>query len=431
MIRKILTGILLVLVVDAFIFPVRLNFFSAINSKMAMALIGGFVFAFKCIHSHEVKVPTRIVVSALLAILFSLWCLFSITENGTDQTVYVSYWSSFATWLFGAYGVYVVFKAVKGECDLASITKFLSIVCVGQCALALLIDNVPMVRSIVHSLFFEQYGFYERAGRLYGVGCALDTAGVRFAAILILITHQIVVNRNVYENRFSMLGTLAAFIIITVIGSMISRTTSVGAVIALAYLLVRYATVKKGGYISRKQIMMFLSLFALIFLSVLVFSALYNSSSDTRSHLRFAFEGFFNWVETGEFRTTSTDILMNDMWIWPDNFHDWMIGTGLYGVFSWGTDIGYCNFVLYCGLIGLAIFSFFFIYTSLSLNTKFKDFMLLSLLLIALQAVIWVKVATDIFCILSLLMVIDGDIVEISEDKPVHDNSVIAEDPRL
>ena len=100
---------------------------------------------------------------------------------------------------------------------------------------------------------------------------------------------------------------------------------------------------------------------------------------------------------------------MNVMWRWPDNFHDWMIGTGRFGVFEWGTDIGYCNFILYCGLIGFSIFAAYFIFVSLSLNTKFKDFYLLSLLLITLQAIVWAKVTTDIFLLLALLLCVDSD----------------------
>ena len=94
-----------------------------------------------------------------------------------------------------------------------------------------------------------------------------------------------------------------------------------------------------------------------------------------------------------------------------------MIGYGRYGVFSWGTDIGYCNFTLYCGLIGLALFSAYFIYVNMSMNTKFKNFYLISLLLITLQAIIWAKVATDIFVIDAFLLCIDGDYLEESPDE--------------
>lgn len=425
--KKLLRGIFVAIVVDAFIFPVSLNILPSINTKMVLAVLGLAFFLFQSFTRREFILPGRIVISALLAVLFSVWCLYSITVNNTDQTVYVTYWSSFLTWLCGAYGAFSLVKACYGKCDLALLTKYLAIVSVSQCAIALMIDNIPAVRSIVQSIFFQSYDYYERVGRLYGIGCALDPAGVRFAAILLLVAHQLVANREVYESKAGIAWHLSAFILITVLGSMIARTTTTGAALALGYLLISYFTVKKGGDIDRRQILLFFILLVLLASTLLVAKVLYDSNPEARENLRFAFEGFFNWVETGEFRTRSTDILMDVMWVWPDNFHDWMIGTGLYGIYVWNTDIGYCNFTLYCGLIGLSIFCIFFIYTSLSLNPKFNRFFLVSLLLIAIQGIIWAKVATDIYCILALLQVIDGDEDEVEEESEETDMERIEE----
>ena len=45
--------------------------------------------------------------------------------------------------------------------------------------------------------------------------------------------------------------------------------------------------------------------------------------------MRFAFEGFFNWVEKGEWSTSSTEKLNREMWIWPNDQRTWLIGSGL------------------------------------------------------------------------------------------------------
>ena len=131
------------------------------------------------------------------------------------------------------------------------------------------------------------------------------------------------------------------------------------------------------------------------------------------SDLRFAFEGFFNWTETGEWSTASTDKLNNEMWIWPSDTRTWLIGSGLFESFVYSTDIGYCRFILYCGLLGFSIFSVFFIYNAYAFNRKFEDVSFLAFLLLVLTFVIWIKVATDIFQIYALLfcadMVFDSD----------------------
>lgn len=54
---------------------------------------------------------------------------------------------------------------------------------------------------------------------------------------------------------------------------------------------------------------------------------LYNNDPFFYKNIRFAFEAFFNWVETGELRTDSTDKLNTMMWVWPEDVKSWIIGT--------------------------------------------------------------------------------------------------------
>ncbi len=411
--KRLLQITFLAIIVDFYVFPISFTFIPpSINSKMIVAAFGLLAFAYKCITEKSVYFSPRTIVSAILAVVFSLWCYFSVVANGTDDLTYATYWRSFVTWMGGAYGVYVLLRSIEKKADLAILSKYLLIVGVSQCILAMMIDNIPAFQRLVDQIFVQGADFMRKNNRLYGIGCALDSGGIRLAAILALTGYQMVHNDEI-RNKVTLLAMyLIGFIIVTVIGSMIARTTSVGALMAIAYIVFTNAAVKRGGFISSQQAWFF----ALLIILVLVFSAagtsLYNSSLTVREYLRFGFEGFFNLAETGEFRTSSTDILMENMWMWPSDWKGWIIGYGRYGVFSWGTDIGYCNFTLYCGLVGLSIFSSYFIYSFLSLNKKFKDFYLLSLLLIALQAIIWAKVATDIFFVAALLFCIDGDVFE-------------------
>ena len=190
---------------------------------------------------------------------------------------------------------------------------------------------------------------------------------------------------------------------------MIARTTMVGAVLGLVFIAWGSFKVEIGGFISRLQVGFSLLLFLLIGAAVGISIYLYNASDVFHDNFRFGFEGFFNWVETGEFRTHSTDILMDTMWIWPEDPQGWLIGYGRYGLFEWNTDIGYCNFVLYCGIIGLTIFSIYFIFNHLSLISKFHRFAFTALLLTAITFIVWAKVATDIFLVDALLFCIDPD----------------------
>lgn len=410
--RKILIGILLVVVVDAFYFDVALRVLPAVNSKMGLAVIGLFAFVFKGLQERKLHFSRRVLISALLALVFSLWCYFSITVNGTDQKEFVTYFLSFATWLGGAYGAYAILKTKYDTVDLKLLTHYLALVCVSQCALALLIDNVPLVHNFVDAVFYQSTEFFERGGRLYGIGCALDPAGVRFSAAQVLIAHQLAkeerVRRDVRQSTF----LFVSFLVITVVGSMISRTTIVGTALGLAYIIITNFEIHRGGFVSKLQINSTLLLIGTIGAVVFVSIYLYRSNPDFQEDLRFAFEGFFNWVETGEFRTNSTDHLQT-MWVWPTTQRGWIIGEGRIGVFKTNSDIGYCNFIIYCGLIGMAIYSAYYIFNHLSLIGKFRGFTITAFLLVAVTFIVWAKVTTDIFLVDALLFCIDGDLIKI------------------
>jgi hypothetical protein len=413
--KKFLAVVFCAIVVDAFFWDFTLRIFPIANSKMIIAVVGVLAYLFKSFEEHNLSMSRRVLGSAFLAIIFSLWCYIAITLNGTNDITYVKYFTSFATWVGGAYGVYAILRRIHGHVDLMMMTRYIAIVCVAQCVIALLIDNVPAVEATVKSIFWQGYEFFERGNRLYGIGCALDPAGVRFSGVQVLIAHQIVVERRVRESLSKSSFFFIAFLVITVIGCVISRTTTVGTALGLAYIAFGMFRLQRGGYISRIQITLSILLLLILTVTIGITVYLYNTSASFYDNMRFGFEGFFNWVEHGEFRTTSTDILMNVMWIWPTDPHGWLVGYGQYGLYTWGTDIGYCNFVLYCGLVGLVIYSIYYLYNHLSLISKFRHFIIPALLLTAVTFIVWAKVATDIFLIDALLFCIDGDDLESSE----------------
>lgn len=408
--RSILTIILLAIVVDAYYFDFTFRVFPIANSKMILAVIGAIAFVYKGIRDRKTQISKRVLISAILALTFSLWCYFAIVANGSNEREFVTYFVSFATWLGGAYGTYAIIKTKFDQVDLMLITFLLAIVCISQCALALIIDNVPFVRNLVDSVFLQTTEFYERGGRLYGIGCALDPAGVRFSCVQVLIAHQLAKEERVRKDVGKSTFLFISFLVITIIGSMISRTTIVGTSLGLGYIVFTNFEIHRGGFVSKLQINSTLLLLGLIGCAVFISAYLYRSNAAFHDNLRFGFEGFFNWAETGEFRTGSTDHLQT-MWVWPKTQRGWIIGEGRVGVFQTNSDIGYCNYIIYCGLIGMVIYSAYYIFNHLSLISKFRYFTITALLLVAVTFIVWAKVTTDIFLVDALLFCIDGDIL--------------------
>ncbi len=404
MLRKVAIIAFNCIVVSLVIFPVSFYFLpEQLNSKMILALAGILAFGIECLRKKSLSISTPVLLSAILAIAFSVWCYFSATVNGTDDVTYASYWLSFATWLGGAYGACWIIRETEGKINLDSLTLYLTLVCLLQCILALVIDNNPAFQRAVDRIFIQGQEFYHQVDRLYGIGASLDVAGVRFSAVLILMAHQMSAYGKALDNPKLAVFYFVSYASILIIGSIIARTTWVGAALGLIYMGLTYSGLKKGS-ISSRQASFWLILTGVILLTTLITAWLYNSSPGFRSNFRFGFEGFFNWVEQGTFRTDSTDKLNGHMWIWPQDSRTWAIGSGLFGDFVFRTDIGYCRFILYCGLIGITLFSLFFIYNGIAVIRLFPKTVYLSLLLIALTFIVWMKVATDIFFIYALLL---------------------------
>ena len=147
---------------------------------------------------------------------------------------------------------------------------------------------------------------------------------------------------------------------------------------------------------------------------------LYENSPQFYQLSRFAFEGFFNLAETGEWEIDSNEKL-KAMIVFPDNMKTWVIGDGYFenpyhtdpyyigyqpGGYYMGTDIGYCRFIFYFGLVGLFAFSFFLTSVARECVVLLPKYKMLILFILLLGFVIWLKVATDIFLVLALFLCI-------------------------
>lgn len=412
MLKRIVISTVLVVLASLYLFPFSFAFFpEGLNTKMILAVLGICFFVYDRLQYGSFTLSKVVLISTLFAVAFSVWCLFCIVENSTTDTTYTRYWISFATWLGGGYAICFLIRRMTGRLDLENLTFYLAWVCFIQCILAIMIDNMPAFQSFVDRNIIQGQDFYHRIHRLYGIGASLDTAGVRFSVIMVLMAHQLSRWGSAMQDTFKAIFYFVAFAVIVVIGSIIARTTWVGAIAGLLYMFVANIHTTRG-VMSGRQVTFWLSLAGVILVTVAVSAYLYGHNPSFRANLRFGFEGFFRWAETGVFRTDSTDKLNGIMWVWPKDTRSWIIGTGLFEDWVYGTDIGYCRFTLYCGLVGMVLFSIFFIYMGIAINSMFEDIALLSVFLIALAFVIWFKVATDIFFVYAMLFCLNSPVVQ-------------------
>lgn len=407
--RRAFEIIYVCIIVSFYLFPVGFTFLpSSINTKMILALIGGLMFMATSFKKRALLIKKDMMMPIVLALLFSLGCFVSVTLNNTNDYSYVSYFLTFCTWLGGAYAVLGIIESVEHASNAAILIKYLTIVCVAQCVLAILIDRIPNFQLLVDSVVVQGQEFFHEVDRLYGIGAALDSAGVRFSVVLLLMSYELVRNLKDYDKL--QFGYIVSFLIISLLGNMISRTTTVGVVLGFAYIFVRSMRLTISIKKSSAKYIAIVSGFILIFIISSIF--LYQTDEAFREQLRYAFEGFFNWAETGVWRTASTDKLNAIMWIWPTTTKSWIWGTGLFDNWVYSTDIGYCRLILYCGLFGFSLFTLFFLFNARAIANRYQSMRVLMIMFFALTLIVWIKVSTDIFFIYALLYCIkesDGE----------------------
>ena len=400
----LLTGI----VTSFFFFPFEFRFLPGINTKMMMAVVGLFVAACQAFIRRDASISKDFFNVSIFAAIFSFISYYAVVYNNTNDFSYVTYIVSMWVWFFAAYAACYIIAQIHGTISVKLVVDYLVSIAVFQCVIALMIEFIPAVKMFVDTYVDTEIEIMDRINRLYGIGAALDVAGGKFSAILLMIGVIMTNYDAIRLNKKAIMIYSACFILISVIGSMIARTTYIGLILALVYIIYRTGIWKKQ--IKASTLKFWRVLVGVLFVLVLVCIYFYNTSPDFRDFFRFGFEGFVNWIETGTWQTGSSDILQS-MVVYPESLKTWIIGDGymvdpVTGTYYMGTDIGYLRFIFYCGIIGLSAFASMFVYLTSTCYRRFHQEKHLFLLLLILVFAIWAKVSTDLFLVYAIFICI-------------------------
>ncbi|MBR3513571.1 MAG: hypothetical protein IKO12_04030 [Bacteroidaceae bacterium] len=404
-------GILLCVVLTSmFFFPFEFRALpEGMNTKKLMAVAALAILLLKMVQRHELKMDKAFLYLSILAGLVSFCGILSVTYNSTDDYSYATYITSCWVWWGAAYTVCQAIRWVHGRCSWVLVINYLTVVCVVQCFIALAMDlNKPLKLFINSIALQEDLVFKGGVHRLYGIGCALDVAGSRFAAVLIMILF-LLANTKVKKRWYEYLIYLLAFVFIAIAGNMIARTTLLGLLIGFAYLGI--ATLRQDTSMKHNYTRLWKWFFGVLVVAVPFAVHSYNTNPQIRKNMRFGFEGFFNYFEKGRFSYDSNETLRS-MYVWPDNAKTWIMGDGYFNNpkvvdpyytgevtegFYKNTDVGYLRFIYYFGVIGLLVFSFYFIEVGRTCMHRFPRQRVMFLLLLCLHFMVWAKVSTDLF----------------------------------
>lgn len=409
-IKIIFTGVIF----SFFYFPFEFTFLPGYNTKKILAVVGLIIAIFQLISRRDSKVPSNVFKVSLFAALVSLASLTSMVYNGTSDNTYARYILSMWVWLSAAYSACMIIRSVHGKMDFELLSNYIIGVCLVQCILSQIIDASPSFKSFVDTYVNQGQTFLTEVNRLYGIGANLDVAGSRFAVALILIACLLISNDKMSKQATWIY--VLSYILIAVLGSIIARTTYVGAVVGVIYMIL---SAKPSNWnVSKRGVDIFWTVCILLVIAVPILTYLYNVSPQVHKMLRFAFEGFFNLVETGEWSISSNEALKT-MVVFPETTKTWIIGDGYFnnpinsdpyflgevtGGYYMGTDVGYLRFIYYFGLIGLSTFILFFIKCAQYCAEGFHVSKWIFLSMLIANMAIWLKVSTDIFLVFAVFL---------------------------
>lgn len=404
LIKKVFIVLFLIILTSLYLFPFFCSYLPTINTKMLMAACSLGLLLVTVAMKRSASVDDNLFTASIYAGVVSLVGFAAVIINGATDYTYASYIMSMWVWLGGAYVVVSAIKALHGRCTVLHVCNYFIAVCVAQCTIAMMVDSLPAVKTWVDGFVVGEGFMGTNENRLYGIGASLDVAGMRFAAILIMIAVILQKIQNTDWQKYQAFYMLA-FLYIFVVGSMIGRTTGVGAILALAY----WVKMNVGNLNFKSNAFKISAL--IIIIGVILCIYLYNTSPSFYKNVRFGFEGVFSLIETGHWETNSNNRLAN-MIVFPDNFKTWVIGDGYFnnplqsnpyyigpGIseFYMGTDIGYCRFIFYFGVIGLiAIMAYFAKICQLCCD-RLGGFKMMFVLILILNFIVWCKVSSDLF----------------------------------
>lgn len=423
-----------IILTSCYLFPFEFKFLPGINTKMVMATIGLALVVSRLAQKRMASVDKDFMRIVIYGSLISIVALISYTYNNTIDYSFIRYPVSIFVWLGGAYCLCYWVKWAHGYISVELLGRYLVAVCVAQCILAISIDRYPPLKVFVNSfLGGEELFMSVIEGRLYGIGCALDVAGGRFAAILVIIAYLSTQRQTMSQPLWIAFYIVSALVII-IIGNMIGRTTTVGAIVAIVYWIYMLIKGAEGGRFSKYFILA-------IMCTIPYVVYLYNNNIVMHDYLRFGFEGFFSLAEKGEWDVGSNNML-KDMIVFPDNIKTWIIGDAYamnpsqhdplyvgpnFEGFYMNTDVGYLRFIFYFGIIGCFTMILFIYKVAYICIERFQQYRLMFIMLLLINLIIWFKVTTDIFLVFAPFLCVSAS-ENLGNDNEgcidVHDESI-------
>ncbi|MBJ2126445.1 hypothetical protein [Flavobacterium sp. IB48] len=294
-----------------------------------------------------------------LCFFMAVFSLFIILVRHTRDLEFVKYPFFVFQWLGGGYVITVMQRRIYGEVKFQNVSIYIVASVVLQVIIAFLMFISPPVHDLFTSINLNDppTGEAFREFRLVGFASYYFGAGIICGYTLILIPFLIPYCKNKAQLRLLSFS----FLLILLLGMMMSRTTMLGGAVALILLFLP----SRFGLNCSAKIRSFLSYFIIIpILIVPLFFVIDQKVIDTlKVASEFGFEMFYNYLDDGNITTDSTE-QMKEMYKLPESTITYLLGDGKFynnqmndaeGYYM-GTDIGFLRLLYYFGIVGSLLF---------------------------------------------------------------------------
>lgn len=257
-----------------------------------------------------------------------------------------------------AFGI-IIYSLFKIRNKVEKLPLYLIYIFIIQSLIQLVSFFSPNIRELFNVFRYEKINRFAN-NNIRGLaisGSQFFGLGVGFGLVFIFYTYF-------WDDLFKRVKVLKYLSLIVLFFGALSaaRSSLAGILIASFYLILK--KVNKSNYKLKSKIKVnFTNLSLIILLIFILIFAIYTVNLNfifdrIYAMSNFAFEFIYNYLEEGELRTDSTDVLFNRMYF-KIPLKTFFIGDGLYtnsdGSYYMNTDAGYMRNILYFGIIGFLL----------------------------------------------------------------------------
>lgn len=320
-----------------------------LSSRVIFGVLGCAFFILQKVHNVQELRP----LFGLLPIMG--WSLLVGSINETYDFFFISYGISMLLIYFASFFIVNRVSILKtSRCAIDVILSAFILVVIIQSFIAILFYLFPAFQNICYKIFpLTEKEMSTAEGtigfRFLGLGSCFFGAGVIHGFALLTMGYLYIADKVKSKTTW-----ILSYLLILFAGLMFARTTVIGFGLSLLLIFSWKPFSKKT---IKRNLVFILCFFAIMGIAIILLVKYVDESL-----LRFAFEFFYNYNETGSFESASTNQLQ-EMYGLPTELWTYIVGDGLYNLKSGGyymsTDVGYMR-LLYYGGIPMIVFYFYY-----------------------------------------------------------------------